>query len=391
MFENGQTDERIGVDVTGDGDVRRVAAESVTARGISVGRVVELEVGRTPAPSLTSSVVIPAFNAARLLGATLDSVAAQTRRPDEVIVVDDGSVDDTAQVAARHPVVTRVIRRPNGGICAARNDAIEASRGDVIFLLDADDLWHPLHVERLVTVLSDRPTAWSAFSRFRAFVDPTEAPAPFESQVDDKVLEHDSDSFVRATTRAMPAQPSFFAFRRRALDVLGPRPYIEGHLGGGEAIFLPGLLAALAPVIEHPAPLGRYRLHRQAVTGDEMDAARGMVPALLDLLAASKSSRLGFSSRQRRSIRRLAASCLLRVGRRIGGGGDRRLGRRQIRRAAFLGHHKAMLHLAASFVPGMERRVWVQHWRPEAARRAEGTPFWAPGSDRPVASDQVPT
>ena len=70
------------------------------------------------------SVVIPAYNASSLLGETLDSVAGQVRSPDEVIVVDDGSVDDTNDIARKHPAVTKVLRRENGGIAAARNDGI---------------------------------------------------------------------------------------------------------------------------------------------------------------------------------------------------------------------------------------------------------------------------
>ena len=95
------------------------------------------------------AVVIPAYNAVSLLPETLDSLASQVRKPDEVIVIDDGSSDETAAVAERHPIVSRVIVRANGGICAARNDGIEAADSDLIFLLDADDLWHPSYLERM--------------------------------------------------------------------------------------------------------------------------------------------------------------------------------------------------------------------------------------------------
>lgn len=95
------------------------------------------------------SVVIPAFNAARFIAETIRSAQAQTYAPLEVIVVDDGSADDTAEVAARLGCV--VIRQPNGGVCAARNAGIVAARGDWIALLDHDDLWEPRKLERQVT------------------------------------------------------------------------------------------------------------------------------------------------------------------------------------------------------------------------------------------------
>ena len=86
------------------------------------------------------SVVIPAFNAAVTLSETLQSAIAQTQPAIEIIVVDDGSMDGTAEVAASYPGV-RVIRQPNAGPGAARNTGIQAASGDWIAFLDSDDIW----------------------------------------------------------------------------------------------------------------------------------------------------------------------------------------------------------------------------------------------------------
>src|SRR5690606_5731950 len=98
------------------------------------------------------SVIIPAYNAANTVTETLDSVARQTRRPFEVIVVDDGSVDSTAEIvrsfANRLPRL-QIIGTPNGGVSRARNAGIAAATGDIIAPLDADDLWQPTYLERL--------------------------------------------------------------------------------------------------------------------------------------------------------------------------------------------------------------------------------------------------
>ncbi len=91
---------------------------------------------------LPISVVVPAYNAET----TLASAFAQTSRPMEIIVVDDGSNDRTAEVAGR--AGARVIRTPNGGVAHARNVGIRAARGEWVALLDADDRWHP---EKLAT------------------------------------------------------------------------------------------------------------------------------------------------------------------------------------------------------------------------------------------------
>ncbi len=92
------------------------------------------------------SVVIPAFNAAAFIAETIRRVWAQTLPPLEVIVVDDGSVDATAAVAAASGCV--VIRQHNSGVCAARNAGIVAASGDWIALLDHDDLWELNKLER---------------------------------------------------------------------------------------------------------------------------------------------------------------------------------------------------------------------------------------------------
>jgi glycosyltransferase involved in cell wall biosynthesis len=94
------------------------------------------------------SVVIPCYNAAKFLPATLASVAAQTWPPHEVIVVDDGSTDDSARVAAAFDPALRVVSQPNRGESVARNRGMDLATGDWVAFLDADDLWHPRKLER---------------------------------------------------------------------------------------------------------------------------------------------------------------------------------------------------------------------------------------------------
>ncbi len=103
--------------------------------------------------SYTISVIIPAYNAEEYVGRAIDSVLAQTRQPDEIIVVDDGSTDNTAEVIKSYGSKVCFIHQENGGASVARNTGIEAARSKWIAFLDADDEWLPeklqLQIEHL--------------------------------------------------------------------------------------------------------------------------------------------------------------------------------------------------------------------------------------------------
>lgn len=104
------------------------------------------------------SVVIPAYNAARTLAATVRCALAQTGTDLEVVIVDDGSRDDTLAVARSltDPRV-QVLSQPNGGAAAARNTGLRAASGRYVALLDADDLWLPDKLRRQLALLEAEP------------------------------------------------------------------------------------------------------------------------------------------------------------------------------------------------------------------------------------------
>ena len=101
------------------------------------------------------SVIIPTYNRTKKLQRALASVFAQTRKPDEVIVVDDGSTDDThTQVVKNYPQVT-YLRQQNTGVSAARNLGIMRAKGNWIALLDSDDQWLPMKLEKQLAEIED--------------------------------------------------------------------------------------------------------------------------------------------------------------------------------------------------------------------------------------------
>lgn len=104
------------------------------------------------------SVIVPLYNAAPFIGEALESALASTYRPIEVVVVDDGSTDDSLRIAqawaAKHPEV-QVLHQANAGVSAARNQAIRAAKGTFILPMDADDKISPTYIAQAVEAMND--------------------------------------------------------------------------------------------------------------------------------------------------------------------------------------------------------------------------------------------
>lgn len=123
------------------------------------------------APKELVSVVIPTFNRAYCIAATIDSVLAQTHNAVEVVVVDDGSTDGTAElIADRYAGDDRVrcIRQPNQGVSVARNTGFENARGEFVALLDSDDLWYPHKLAAQLAVFRAHPEIGMVWSDLAA-------------------------------------------------------------------------------------------------------------------------------------------------------------------------------------------------------------------------------
>ncbi len=117
------------------------------------------------------SVVVPAHNAAAFVGETLASVRAQTFTDVELIVVDDGSHDETARRVRETAPGALLMEGPRRGVSQARNAGVRAARGDYVALLDHDDLWEPDKTRRQVDALESDPSAGLVFTQARVVRD----------------------------------------------------------------------------------------------------------------------------------------------------------------------------------------------------------------------------
>ena len=113
------------------------------------------------------SIIIPLYNKAPYVRKALESVVSQTYRDWECIIVDDGSTDNSAAICEDfvHSLTPslvhsiRLIKQPNSGVSAARNNGVAASKGEYICFLDADDWWEPTYLERMAQLIADYPDA----------------------------------------------------------------------------------------------------------------------------------------------------------------------------------------------------------------------------------------
>jgi glycosyltransferase involved in cell wall biosynthesis len=159
------------------------------------------------------SVIIPAYNSEAFLREAVESALGQTHPPHEIIVVDDGSTDDTAAIARGLPVV--YIRQENAGVSAARNVAIGHSKGELIALLDSDDVWLPEKLAIQIEALNANPDAGYAVCFFSYIFRPEPSPPSWWPPVWYR------EGYV-PPTEAGYCIPSTWLIRRSTWDAVGP-------------------------------------------------------------------------------------------------------------------------------------------------------------------------
>ncbi len=123
------------------------------------------------------SCIVPIYNAAPYLAEALDCILAQTVPIDEIILIDDGSTDDSRAVAARYSQHASLVSQDNHGPAAARNHGLRLASGDLITFLDADDIWAVDKTERQLDAFTERPELTICMTYVQNFWEPEFQPA----------------------------------------------------------------------------------------------------------------------------------------------------------------------------------------------------------------------
>jgi glycosyltransferase involved in cell wall biosynthesis len=221
------------------------------------------------------SVVIPCFNQARFLPAAIRSVRNQNWQPVEMIVVDDGSADETSAVAAG--MGARVIVQPNRGVSEARNVGLAAARGSLVVFLDADDELLPDALETGVDALLAQPDVCAAVGRCE-LMDADGRPLPVQHHEIDS-----TDLYREWLTKNFVWTPGAAMFWREALARHGGFPADLGP-AADYSVYL--RLARLCQVVYHGRYLVRYRQHDSSMSRD----AALMLETTLEALGRERRS-----------------------------------------------------------------------------------------------------
>lgn len=211
------------------------------------------------------SVIVPAFNNGRFIGHALESLFRQTYPEErrEIIVVDDGSTDDTPEIIKRCGQEIICIRQEHKGIAGARNAGISYARGEIITFLDSDDLWHEERLQKVVERFMKSPRAGMVFH-----------PVELIDSEGDRLAGNFYVAFGykegvsgwvgnEMASGKIFSGGSSFAFRKDIVDMLSPLPE---DIRRGVDYYMTVISSCYAPAEYIPQILGKYRLHEGNVT-----------------------------------------------------------------------------------------------------------------------------
>jgi glycosyltransferase involved in cell wall biosynthesis len=264
-----------------------------------------------------TSVIIPTYNYGRFLREALDSVLAQTVGDFEVIVVDDGSTDNTPDIlASMSDPRLRSVRIPNSGIAGARNQGLREASGEFIAFLDSDDRWLPHKLELQLSILMSEPSVGVVFTDFVRFNRDGFLPNHFSfcpelAKLKTRPASHGPGRVI--TGDAFCELISFRLFLTFAQTLLYRRPVAEGlefpaRLRLSQDLYYIMHLYARTRVAFIPEPLVEVRRHGNNSSGPGIEKAKWDLEALLMLESDA------LSAPRNKAVRARIGRCLAGIG-----------------------------------------------------------------------------
>jgi glycosyltransferase involved in cell wall biosynthesis len=225
-----------------------------------------------------ASIIIPTFNREKLLDETIASAVAQTYRPIEIIVVDDGSTDNTSSLVdrwqqrcgQRSDTAIRYFHQSNSGVGSARNRGLIESRGEFIQFLDSDDVLHPRKLEIHIGLLQRYPESGYAFSHMTRLEDLREWP---QISVELAKLSDAAEFYCSPLTLTMVG-----VYRRATCDAAGP--WLEDMSLGEDEEWAFRALLSISKLVYLPQDLCAFRDHAGPRLTDLQKVRRGLEHAL---------------------------------------------------------------------------------------------------------------
>ena len=237
------------------------------------------------------SVIIPTFNGERYLEETLSSIFNQTFTNFEVIVVDDGSTDQTREILARHAERLQLVYPARGGSAAyARNIGLAHAKGKYIALIDQDDTWEKTKLERQIAFMEANPEIGMTHTNLRYIKDGRVVLDDYfktcdSRQIDGGIVELFSFNFIKMPTPVI--------LRALIVQVGG----FDEALKGTDDYYLWMRIAALTRIVAIPEILATYRLHENNTSGDALKMESLTYLALSKILLANPDEFRGAPSK----------------------------------------------------------------------------------------------
>jgi glycosyltransferase involved in cell wall biosynthesis len=214
--------------------------------------------GRRRSEMALVSVVIPCYNQARFLGEAIESVLSQSYPHIEVVVIDDGSTDNTSEVASGYPGV-RCIRQQNRGLAGARNEGIRRSIGDYLVFLDADDRLLPEALEVGLRELEAHPECAFVSGRWKLIAsDGSPLPTPPQLRVED-------DHYAALLRTCYISTPAAVMYQRVMLEYIGAFDTLVSPSADYDLYLR---VARDYPIYHHGEVVAEYRRHGTNMTRD---------------------------------------------------------------------------------------------------------------------------